>query len=100
LAKLLVVWVLVMSAAAVALAYVDWYRRGTAVAGWIPVPARMIRALAPASMGRMVCARWLLPALAGLSLVTALGTLVQIVLVGHSGAQAAWSGVGSAAGGR
>ncbi|GIH15027.1 hypothetical protein [Rugosimonospora africana] len=100
LAKLLVVWVLAMSAAAVMLAYLDWYRGGTRVAGWLPVPPRVIRALAPASMGRLACARWLLPAMAGLSLVTALGTLVQIVLVGHSGAQAAWSGVGSAAGGR
>jgi hypothetical protein len=58
----------------------------------------MIRALRPPTMGRLVGARWLLPAMAGLSLVTALGTLVQIVLVGHSGAQAAWSGVGSAGG--
>jgi hypothetical protein len=59
-------------------------RGGTAVAGWIPLPPRMIQALAPVPMGRLVCARWLLPALAGLSLVTALGTLVQIVLVGHA----------------
>ncbi|GIH21516.1 DUF2231 domain-containing protein [Rugosimonospora africana] len=98
LAKLLVAWVLVMSAAAVALAYTDWYREGTPVAGWLPVRPQMIRALAPAAMGRLVGTRWLLPALAVLSLVTALGTLVQIVLVGHSGAQAAWSGVGRAGG--
>ncbi|GAA5186210.1 hypothetical protein GCM10023322_31950 [Rugosimonospora acidiphila] len=100
LAKLLVAWVLVMSAAAVALAYVDWYRGGTAVAGWIRVPPKTVRALAPASIGRLIYARWLLPTVVALSLVTALGTLVQVVLVGHSGAQAAWSGVGGAAGGR
>jgi hypothetical protein len=100
LAKVLVVWVLMMSAAAVALAYVDWYRGGGAVAGWVPVPPRMVRSLVPASIGRVVSARWLLPAVAALSLVTAVGTLVQIMLVGHSGAQAAWSGVDSVAGGR
>jgi hypothetical protein len=100
LAKLLVVWVLMMSAAALLLAYVDWYRGGTPVAGWLPVRPQMIRALAPAAMERLVTARWLLPAMVGLSLVTAVGTLVQIVLVGHSGAQAAWSGIGSAASGR
>lgn len=98
LAKLLVAWVLVMSAAALLLAYVDWYRGGAPVAGWLPVRPQLVRTLAPAAMGRLVSARWLLPAMAGLSLVTALGTLVQIVLVGHSGAQAAWSGIGSAGG--
>jgi hypothetical protein len=75
-------------------------RGGSAVAGWIPLPPRMIQALAPVSMARLVCARWLLPVVAGLSLVTALGTLVQIVLVGHCRAEAAWSGVGGAADGR
>jgi hypothetical protein len=100
LAKLLVVWVLVMSAAALSLAYTDWYRTGAVMAGWIPVPVRLARALAPASVGRLLSARWLLPLVAALSLVTAVGTLVQIVLVGHSGAQAAWSGVAGAAGGR
>jgi phosphoglycerol transferase MdoB-like AlkP superfamily enzyme len=35
-------------------------------------------------------------ALAVLPVVVALGTLVQVVLIGHSGARAAWSNVGSA----
>jgi hypothetical protein len=98
LAKLLVVWVLAMTVAAVALAYADWYRTGTAVAGWLPVPGRVVRALAPRGVGRIVAVRWLMPVIATLSLVTAAGTLVQIVLVGHSGAQAAWSQVGATTG--
>ncbi len=94
LAKILVLWVLAMSAAAVVLAYVTWYRAGAPVAGWLPVPARVVRALAPGGLGGLVAARWLLPAVTVLSLVTAAGTLVQIVLVGHTGAEAAWSHVG------
>jgi hypothetical protein len=35
--------------------------------------------------------RRLVPAAVGLSVLTAAGTLVQVVLVGHSGAQATWS---------
>lgn len=100
LAKLLVVWVLAMTAAVLALAYVDWYRAGAAVVSWSPVPARVVRRLAPRPVDRIVAARWLIPAVATLSLVAAAGTLVQIVLVGHSGAEAAWSHVGSTAAGR
>jgi uncharacterized membrane protein len=37
--------------------------------------------------------RWVLPAL---SVVVAAGTLVQVVLIGHSGAKAAWDNGGSA----
>jgi hypothetical protein len=95
LAKLLVVWVLVMTAAALALAYLDWYRADHPVAGWVPVPSRWLHGLAPASVGRIVAARWLMPTIAVVSLLAALGTLVQIVLVGHSGAQAAWSQIGA-----
>lgn len=98
LAKLLVVWVLAMTAAVLALAYADWYRGGTAVAHWLPVPPGLVRRLAPPGVGRVVAARWVIPTVAALSLVTAAGTLVQIVLVGHSGAEAAWSHVGGAAG--
>jgi hypothetical protein len=94
-AKLLVVWVLAMSAAALVLAYLSWYRAGTPVAGWLPLRPGLVRTLAPAALGRMVAVRWLLPAVAALGLVTAAGTLVQVVLVGHSGAQAAWSRVGT-----
>jgi hypothetical protein len=95
LAHVLVVWVLAMSAAALLLAYVSWYRAGAPVAGWLRVPPRLVRSAAPAQLGRLVAARWLLPAASVLSLVTALGTLVAIVLVGHSGAQAAWAHVGT-----
>jgi hypothetical protein len=39
--------------------------------------------------------RWLPAAAAAVAVVAALGTGVQVVLIGHSGAQAAWSGVAS-----
>jgi hypothetical protein len=95
LAHVLVVWVLAMSAAALLLAYVSWYRAGAPVVSWLRIPPRLARQAAPAQLGRLVAVRWLLPATSALSLVTALGTLVAIVMVGHSGAQAAWAGVGS-----
>lgn len=38
---------------------------------------------------------WLVGAVTALSVVVALGTTVQVVLIGHSGAKAAWAGVGA-----
>lgn len=40
--------------------------------------------------------RWLVLVAAALSVVAALGSLVEVVLIGHSGAAAAWSGVAAA----
>jgi uncharacterized membrane protein len=95
LADVLVFWVVAMSVAALLLAYVSWYRAGAPVAAWLRVPDRLARRAAPAQLARLVAVRWLLPAASVLSLVTAVGTMVAVVLVGHSGAQAAWAGVGS-----
>ena len=39
---------------------------------------------------------WLPLVLSGLAVVAALGTVVQVVLIGHSGAKAAWSDVAAA----
>jgi hypothetical protein len=39
--------------------------------------------------------RWIGPVVATVCVAAALGTLVEVVLIGHSGAVAAWSGVGS-----
>ena len=41
--------------------------------------------------------RWLPVVLSCLAVVAALGTVVQVVRIGHSGAEAAWSGVGAQA---
>jgi hypothetical protein len=39
--------------------------------------------------------RWVGPVVTAVCVAAALGTLVEVVLIGHSGAVAAWSGVGS-----
>ncbi len=100
LAHVLVVWVVAMSVAALLLAYVSWYRAGAPVAGWLRLPARFAALAAPQRVRRLVTLPWLLPASSALCLLTAAGTLVAIVLVGHSGAQAAWAHVGGTSGGR
>lgn len=71
LADMLIWWVVPLAVLAVAL---HWWHRG----------ARGTRS------GRV-----LVLAAAALPVVVAAGTLVQVVLIGHSGAEAAWSGVGS-----
>ena len=43
---------------------------------------------------------WVPVAISGLAVVAALGTSVQVVLIGHSGAKAAWSDVASQSSGR
>lgn len=90
LAKLLVVWVLAMTGASFALAYLAWRRAGAAVPDWLPVPRRVTALATPGWTAGVVAAR-ILPAVASLCVVTGAGTLVQVVLVGHSGAQATWS---------
>ncbi len=89
LAKLLVLWVVAMTGASFVLAYVTWRRAGTPVPA--RVPARLRAAAGPALAARLAAVRWVLPVLVGLSVLTGAGTLVQVVLVGHSGARATWS---------
>jgi hypothetical protein len=52
---------------------------------------RSRRADGTAAGDRSADPRWLLLALAVLGVVVPLGTLVQVVLIGHSGAQAVWN---------
>lgn len=91
LAKLLAVWVVAMTVASFALAYVQWRRTGSVVPGWLRLPPRLVALAKPGWAAPLAAARALLPVLIGLSLITGCGTLVQVVLVGHSGAQATWS---------
>ncbi|MEN3304467.1 MAG: hypothetical protein V7603_669 [Micromonosporaceae bacterium] len=58
------------------------------------------RAGTPEAPGHALAARWVLPVAVALSLVASAGTLVQVVVVGHTGAQAAWSGVQTSSGRR
>jgi hypothetical protein len=79
LGGLLIWWVVPLFVVAVA-AYVVARRRGERDRGDLgggPVP------------------RWLVLALTVLGVVVPLGTLVQVVLIGHSGAQAVWGAPGS-----
>ena len=46
-----------------------------------------------ATTPRWTMPRWLVVALLVGAVVTGIGTTVQVVLIGHSGAEAAWSGV-------
>jgi len=91
LAKLLVLWVVAMTGASFLLAYVGWRRAGGSVPDGLRVPPRLVAAASPAWAARVAAARWVLPAALALSVLTGVGTLVQVVLVGHSGAQATWS---------
>lgn len=91
MAKLLVVWVVAMSGASFAMAYVVWRRAGGAVPDRMRVPAWLVAVAAPGWVVRALGARWVLPVALGLGMLTGTGTLVQVVLVGHSGAQATWS---------
>jgi len=91
LAKLLVVWVVAMTGASFAMAYVGWLRAGGSVPNGLRVPPWLVAVAGPAWAVRVAAARWVLPAALGLSVLTGAGTLVQVVLVGHSGAQATWS---------
>ncbi len=100
LAHVLVVWVLAMSVAALLLAYVSWYRDGSPLARWLRLPDGFALRLAPGALAGLLRSRWLLTGSAVLCAVTAVGTLVAIVLVGHSGAEAAWSHVGTVGPGR
>jgi hypothetical protein len=38
---------------------------------------------------------WTGPAITAICVAAALGTMVEVILIGHSGAVAAWSGVGA-----
>jgi hypothetical protein len=94
-AKLLAVSVVLLTGAGVLLAYVSWRRAGAPVAAWLRLPAWLYRAVTPSQLDRAVAARWLLPTVAAASLVASAGTMAAVVAVGHTGAQAAWSGVAS-----
>jgi hypothetical protein len=91
LAKLLVVWVVAMTGASFALACLAWWRVGAPVPDRLRVPPRLAALARPAWAARLVAVRWIVPVAVGLSVLTGVGTLVQVVLVGHSGAQATWS---------
>ncbi len=73
LADLLIWWVVPLAVLALALYWIHGFRGGR-----------------PQQRGRALTA-----ALVVLPVVVAVGTLVQVVLIGHSGARAAWSGTGS-----
>ncbi len=91
LAKLLVLWVVAMTGASFVLAYVAWRRAGAPVPDRLRVPPRIAALARPGWAARVVGVGWILPVAVGLSVLTGAGTLVQVVLVGHSGAQATWS---------
>ncbi len=63
---------------------------GTAPAATGTAPAT---STAGAPAGGRNHARWLLPVIVAFAVITSLGTIVQVVRIGHSGAQAAWSKV-------
>jgi hypothetical protein len=92
-AKLLAVWVVAMTVTSTGLAYVAWRRAGAPVAPGLRVPRRIVELVTPRSLAPLVATRWIMPVVVGLSLLTAAGTLTQVVLVGHTGARAAWSQV-------
>jgi uncharacterized membrane protein len=92
-AKILAVCVVLLSAAGLALAYVSWRRSGAPVVGWLPAPDRLRRAATPAVLAPLVARRWVLAGVVAASLVASAGTMVEVVIVGHTGATAAWSGV-------
>ena len=96
LAKLLAIWVVAMTGSIFVLAYAGWWRAGSPVAHWLRLPPRLVALVRPAWAGRLVAVQWILPVAVGLSLITGVGTLVQVVLVGHSGAAATWSTVTTA----
>jgi hypothetical protein len=59
-------------------------------------PARSLSAaVAPERERAASGPRWLAPLVIALMVVTSLGTIVQVVRIGHSGAQAAWHHVGA-----
>ena len=81
----LLVWVLGLAVAAVA-CYLIPRRRGA---------RSLSAAAAPTSHRTAAGPRWLAPVVIALMVVTSVGTIVQVVRIGHSGAQAAWHQVGS-----
>ena len=91
LAKLLALWVVAMTGASFASAYLVWRRMGAPIPHRLRVPQRLVALARPGWATRAVGLRWIVPAAVGLSVLTGVGTLVQVVLVGHSGAQATWS---------
>jgi hypothetical protein len=93
LAKGLAVWVVAMTGAVFLLAYLSWRRAGAGWPGWLRVPESARRLATTRALDPVLAARWVMPAVVALSLLTAAGTMVQVVLVGHSGARAAWTKV-------
>ena len=93
LADGLLPWVIVLLVGAAALYVVARRERAAAATdgptGGPTVPASSVAAerVAPAA----VLPRWLLVGAAVVGLVAALGTSVQVIRIGHSGAEAAWS---------
>jgi uncharacterized membrane protein len=82
----LVPWVFLLALGAVAYWWTQTRRRAT---------SSLSAAAAPAAERTGTGPRWLAPLLAGVITVAAVGTVVQVVRIGHSGAQAAWHQVGS-----
>ena len=91
LAKVLVVWVLAMTGASFVLAYAVWRRAGFPVPSWLRIPRWLVALATPRWAAQVAAVRWIVPLAVGLSVLTGAGTLVQVVLVGHSGAAATWS---------
>ncbi|MER7070785.1 DUF2231 domain-containing protein [Terrabacter sp. NPDC000476] len=88
LAEGLLPWVIALAVAAVALSVVG--RRERAARAAETEARATTTATTTATARRGGAARWLLTGAAVLGLVAAVGTSVQVVRIGHSGAQAAW----------
>jgi hypothetical protein len=58
--------------------------------------ARVASHVGPAGRAPSPATRWVSILVAAVTVVAASGTLVQVVRIGHSGAEASWSDVGSA----
>lgn len=83
----LLLWVFGLTVAAVAFHLVSRRRAARSLSA----------AAAPERRRTTAGPRWLAPVVLTLMVLTSVGTIVQVVRIGHSGAQAAWQQVGSTA---
>jgi uncharacterized membrane protein YfcA len=81
----LLVWVLGLAVAATAYYLITRRRAARSLSA----------AAAPAAQRGAAGPRWLAPVVIALMVLTSVGTIVQVVRIGHSGAQAAWHKVGT-----
>lgn len=88
-------WVLLLGVASV-LTTVVWRRERVLVAGEARDPLGRLGDRVSSWTGRGALPRWLVVVTAVLAVVAGVGTGQQVVRIGHSGAEAAWSQAGSA----